>query len=94
MLTNKTISQVSSELAILISNYRQSIKTAFEKNEYDLTLSIKVNIKRVGEKNNISPSLEFYPESKIKSEKYTVSVDEKQIELPLKSVSVSKESCL
>lgn len=87
----KTINQIAAELETLLENYRQNIKTAFEKNEYDLTLSIKVNIKRVGEKNNISPSLEFYPESKVKSEKFTVSVDETQIELPLKSVSSGTE---
>ena len=86
---NKTLSQVSSEIKTMIYNYHNNITTAFEKNGYDLTLTIKVNLKRVDGKNDITPSLEFYPESKTKSEKYTVSVDEKQIGLPLRDVSVS-----
>ena len=91
MNIEKTLNQVSNEIETLIWNYRRNISTAFENNGYDLNLTIKVNIKGNYEKVAISPTLEFYPESKIKSEKYTVSVEEKQIGLPLKSVSSGTE---
>ena len=91
MNIEKTLNQVSGEIETLIQNYRRNISTAFENNGYDLNLTIKVNIKGNYEKVAISPTLEFYPESKIKSEKYTVSVEEKQIGLPLKSVSSGTE---
>lgn len=89
MNIEKTIEQIPVETKNMIDNYSQNIATAFENNGYDLNLTIKVNLKGNYEKVAITPTLEFYPEPKVKSEKYTISVDEKQISLPLKSVSVS-----
>lgn len=82
----KTLNQMAEEIETMIGNYRQNITSAFEKSGYDLNLTIKINLKGNYEKIAITPVLEFYPEPKIKSEKYTVSVEEKQIGLPLRSV--------
>jgi len=84
MNLDRTIEQILKEVANLINNYHQNIATAFEKSGYDLNLTIKLNLDGNNEQVEITPSLEFYPEPKLKSEKYTVSVQEKQIELPLK----------
>ena len=82
----KTLNQMADEIVTMIENYKHNIATAFEKSGYDLNLTIKVNLKGNYEKIAITPILEFYPEPKVKSEKYTVSVEEKQIGLPLRSV--------
>ena len=94
MNINKTIEQIPIELKTIIHNYRMAIATAFEKSGFDLDISIKVKIKGNSEKVAITPSLEFFPEPKVKSERYTISVEERQIGLPLKSVKVSMEQCL
>ena len=91
MNINKTIEQIPIELKTIIHNYRMAIATAYEKNEFDLDISIKVKIKGNSEKVAISPSLEFFPEPKVKSENYTVSVEERQLGLPLKSIGGSRE---
>jgi len=94
MNINKTIEQIPIELKTIITNYRQNIATAYEKSGCNLDLTIKVNLKGSYEKVAITPVLDFFPEPKVKSEKYTVEVEELQIGLPLKSVKVSMEQCL
>ena len=91
MNINKTIEQIPIELKTIIHNYRMAIATAYEKSGNDLNLTINVKLKGNSEKIAISPSLEFFPEPKVKSEKYTVSVEERQIGLPLKSIGGSLE---
>jgi len=86
MEMEKTFKQIPIELGYMINNYKENIVSAFKKGDYDLTLTIKVILSGNLEKTTIAPSIEFYPESKVKSEKYTITVDEKQISLPLRSV--------
>jgi len=83
MEMEKTFEQIPIEIENMINNYRENIISAFKKGGYDLTLTIKVSLGGNLEKTTIAPSIEFYPESKVKSEKYTVTVEERQNKLPL-----------
>ena len=77
----KTHEQIKHELCGLIDNYWKNIESAFKKSGYELTISAKVQLEQKDGSILISPSIEFYPEPKTKSEKFTVRVNEKQIGL-------------
>ena len=77
----KTHEQIKHELCGLIDNYWKNIESAFRKSGYELTISAKVVLEQSGGVVKISPTIEFYPEPKTKSTKYTVQVNEKQIGL-------------
>ena len=77
----KTHEQIKEELCGLLDNYRQNIESAFKKSGFELTISAKVVLEQKGGVIEISPSIEFYPEPKTKSAKYTVQVNEHQLGL-------------
>ena len=77
----KTIEQIKHEVSNLLDNYRENIKSAYEKSGFALKVDIKIGMERLGQDNTITPSLEFYPQPKTKSEKYTVKVNEKQLSI-------------
>ena len=77
----KTRTQMAIEIANLIDNYWDNIKSAYEKSGYSLNLSIKVGINAEGQETVITPILEFYPEPKTKSSKYSIRVNEKQLSI-------------
>jgi len=77
----KTIEQIKHEGGNLLDNYRDNIKSAYEKSGFSLKVDIKIGMERFGQDNAITPSLEFYPQPKTKSEKYTVKVNEKQLSI-------------
>ena len=78
---NKTREQIKHEIGNILDNYWTNIKSGYEKSGYSLKIDIKVIMEASGDQTGITPSLEFYPEPKTKSEKYTVHVNEKQIRL-------------
>jgi len=77
----KTIEQIKHEVGNLLDNYRDNITSAYEKSEFSLKVDIKIGLERFGSENAITPTLEFYPQPKTKSEKYTVKVNEKQLSI-------------
>lgn len=77
----KTLDRTVKEIETLLMNYERNIQSAYEKSGFELKLDIKVEIKRKGQANEITPELSFYPMPKTKSEKYTVAVDSKQIQI-------------
>jgi len=77
----KTLDQIKEEVGGLLYNYKNDIKNAYVESEFALKLYFKIEIKRIGTKNEITPSLEFYPQPKTKSEKYKVLIDERQMAL-------------
>ena len=54
-------------------------RTAYEKSGFALKVDIKIGLERIGQDNEIIPTIEFYPQPKTKSEKYKVYVNEKQL---------------
>ena len=78
---NKTREQIKHEIGNVLDNYWDNIKGAYEKSGFSLKIDIKIGLEAIGEETGITPSLEFYPLPKTKSEKYTVRVNEKQIRL-------------
>ena len=78
---NKTLEQINSELETILQNYWPNITSAFEKSGYELTISSRIVLEKIGEEIAITPTIEFYPEPKTKSEKYTVRVNENQLTL-------------
>lgn len=79
-MEDKVKKQVDEELSGLLSNYWKEIKEVVKRGE-NISLSLKVVLEPLGQMVKISPTLEFYPEPKIKSEKYSVEVDTKQLSL-------------
>ena len=77
----KTIEQIKHEVGNLLDNYQHNIKAAYERSGFSLKIDIKIGMERLGQDNTITPSLEFYPLPKTKSEKYTVKVNEKQLSI-------------
>jgi len=77
----KTIEQIKHEIGNLLDNYRDNIKSAYEKSGFALKVDIKIGMERIGQDNAITPTIEFYPLPKTKSEKYTVHVNEKQLSI-------------
>ena len=77
----KTIEQIKHEVGNLLDNYRDNIKSAYERSGFALKVDIKIGMERLGQDNTITPSLEFYPLPKTKSEKYTIKISESQIGL-------------
>ena len=86
MKIDKTLRQVATEIEAILENHNDLITSAFENNCYDLNLTIKVNLKGNREKIAITPTLEFYPEPKFKTDKQTITVDENQLVLPLSAI--------
>lgn len=74
----QTREQIISELETLFENYWEDIKTAYQKGA-GVTVSAKVIIEPEGQEIAITPTIEFYPLPKTKSEKYTVRLNEKQL---------------
>ena len=79
-LNAQVIFRVNQEINNLIEEYKIEINKAFIKNTFELNLSLKVNIKSDDSIIKITPSLSFYPEPKLVSEKYTVKIDPQQIQ--------------
>jgi len=77
----KTIEQIKCEVGNLLDNYRDNITSAYEKSGGSLKVDIKIGMERLGQDNTITPSLEFYPLPKTKSEKYTIKINEKQLSI-------------
>ena len=76
----KTKKHVLAEVEVLITNYWSEIKTAYEKSG-GVNLTIKVGIEPQGEQVGVTPTIEFYPLPKTKSEWFTVLIDENQLKL-------------
>ena len=85
MKIKKTLQQIPFELGNTIQNYSNSITKAFNNNACDLDITAKIKIANKDGKNLITVHIEFFPEPKLKSEKHTVVVDERQIPLPSSS---------
>ena len=77
----KTIEQIKHEIGNLLDNYHENIKSAYEKSGFSIKVDIKIGLERLGQDNTITPTIEFYPLPKTKSEKYTVKVNEKQLSI-------------
>ena len=77
----KTHQKVKDEVCGLIDNYWPDIKAAYTAHEFDLKISINVGLGVDSGQITVSPTIEFFPEPKKKSAKYTVKIDEKQLGL-------------
>jgi len=82
MEMKKTFKQIPIEIENTISNYSNSIEKAFINNAYDLDITAKIKMFKKDGKTSITTHIEFFPEPKTKSEKYTVVVDDIQPPLP------------
>lgn len=77
----KTKQKIKDEICGLVDNYWPDIKSAYVAHEFDLKIAINVNLGVDAGKITVAPTIEFFPEPKKKSAKYTVKIDEKQLEM-------------
>jgi len=85
MKLKKTLEKIGAELGFLVDEYKKELEAAYVKNGLELLVSFKLKIAEKDGKIELKPSMEFYPEPKLKTEPYTVKIDEHQKELPFKS---------
>lgn len=77
----KTRGQFINEVEYLINEHWGEIKKAYKDHEFDLKITISVSMSAEHGKIVLAPAIEFFPQPKFKSPKYTVEIDEKQLEL-------------